>query len=464
MRSVVYVISDLHLGGAAASASGASFQMCPPSTHSLLAHFIEGLPKSTPHVATHLVIAGDIVDFLAEQPFASFTVDQAQARLKLDSIFRSTKVVWDALATYVSGRRGSLTLLLGNHDIELSLPEVREALADRIGSEGVKFIYDNEAFTIGPILIEHGNRFDAWNAVPHGALRRVRSQLSRRLPVSPEFPSLPGSRLVVDVMNELKGTYPFIDLLKPEDAAALPLAVALGGVGLKQVWNSFGKFRDQLKVDYDESSHEPVHQDLINGKVNDQDREFWREAQEIEQAREQARNAATRSAAPPEETMSWRIEAVYRTFRKLGAAGRLQRHTFDIAHETETYLKPAQRAADAGFQVVVYGHTHLPKRVPLDTAGRQTAVYVNTGTWADVMCVPSGVWDDDEAAGRQVFRAFAGDLGRSSLDRWRRSMPTYARIETDGAQVVGTSLRFADDHTEVTTDGVLGRLAAGAAR
>lgn len=457
MRNVVYIISDLHLGGATASASSAGFQMCPPSTHSLLARFIEGLPTGTADVATHLVIAGDIVDFLAEQPFASFTVDQDQVRLKLDSIFRSTKVVWDALATYVSSQRGALTLLLGNHDIELSLPEVREALADRIGSKNVRFIYDNEAFTIGPILIEHGNRFDAWNAVPHGALRRVRSQLSRRLPVSPDFPSLPGSRLVVDVMNGLKGTYPFVDLLKPEDAAALPLAVALGGVGLKEVWNSFGKFRDQLKVDYDESSREPIHQDLINGMVTDQDREFWREAQELEQAR----NAAAQTTAPPEETMGWRVEAVYRMFRKSGAAGRLQRRTFDIAYESETYLKPARRAADAGFQVVVYGHTHLPKHVPLNAVGRQAAVYLNTGTWADVMCVPSGVWDDDEAIGRQVFRAFAGDLGRSSLDRWRRSMPTYARIETDETQVVGTSLRFADDHTEVTTEGVLGRLAAG---
>ena len=64
------------------------------------------------------------------------------------------------------------------------------------------------------MLIEHGNRFDAWNAVPHGALRRLRSQLSRRLPTAPDFPALPGSRLVVDVMNPLKKQYPFIDLLQ----------------------------------------------------------------------------------------------------------------------------------------------------------------------------------------------------------------------------------------------------------
>ena len=70
--------------------------------------------------------------------------------------------------------------MLGNHDIELSLPGTRQLLLDRLGPGRIDFTYDNEALTIGPVLIEHGNRFDAWNAVPHGALRRLRSQLSRR--------------------------------------------------------------------------------------------------------------------------------------------------------------------------------------------------------------------------------------------------------------------------------------------
>jgi hypothetical protein len=96
----------------------------------------------------------------------------------------------------------------------LALPGIRSLLLDQIGSGRVDFIYDNEAFTFGRVLIEHGNRFDEWNAVPHGSLRRGRSQLSRGLPVKPAFPELPGSRLVVDVMNGLKRQYAFVDLLK----------------------------------------------------------------------------------------------------------------------------------------------------------------------------------------------------------------------------------------------------------
>ena len=36
-----------------------------------------------------------------------------------------------------------------------------------------------------------------------------------------------GTKLVIDVMNAVKATHPFIDLLKPESTAAVPLLLAL---------------------------------------------------------------------------------------------------------------------------------------------------------------------------------------------------------------------------------------------
>jgi hypothetical protein len=38
--------------------------------------------------------------------------------------------------------------------------------------------------------------------------------------------------MVIDVLNHLKRRYPFIGLLKPETASALPIAAALGVLGL----------------------------------------------------------------------------------------------------------------------------------------------------------------------------------------------------------------------------------------
>ena len=80
----IYVISDLHLGGAPATADRPSFQMCPPEARRRLARFIEAIRTSSlaPERAEsprELIINGDLVDFLAEQPFASFTAEPQAA-------------------------------------------------------------------------------------------------------------------------------------------------------------------------------------------------------------------------------------------------------------------------------------------------------------------------------------------------------------------------------------------------
>lgn len=461
MRRVIYVISDLHLGGADALATQKAFQMCPAPTRALLSDFIDRIPKSSKDTEVHLVIAGDIVDFLAEAPFQPFTVDPAVACAKLARIFESTRNVWDSLSRFAGERGGILTLMLGNHDIELSLPGVRKALLDRVGGPRVRFLYDNEAFSIGPLLIEHGNRFDAWNAVPHGALRRVRSQLSRRLPVIPDFPALPGSRMVIDVINPLKIDYPFIDLLKPETAAALPIAAALGGVGLKDAWRAFARFRDSWAVDYDEATGEPTDQNLISGAA-DTDQALWEIAQTIQVGgrAEQVSALGDTLQALGTTVRAARIDALYSAFRSLKKFQRLHREAFDIEHEVDTYLTPARRSAEAGYQVVIYGHTHLPKRVPLGHREDGLPLYLNTGTWADVMCVPAGIWNEDEPAGRDLFRQFVADLDGIGHDGWRRSMPTYARVELDGDALCLAELRFADDEALVSTQQVLARLAS----
>lgn len=461
MRTSLYVISDLHLGGAPATDGSRGFQICPPGTQAALAAFIARLPGQQATGDCRLVIAGDIVDFLAEEPFEAFTANPAEARRKLESILTRTAPVWEALQAFVRDRNGALTLMLGNHDIELSLPGPRQLLIDRLGPGRIDFIYDNEAFTLGPVLIEHGNRFDAWNAVPHGALRRVRSQLSRSLPVTPAFPTLPGSRLVVDVMNPLKKTYPFIDLLKPEDAGALPIAAALGAGSVRDVWQFFGNYRRQWAIDYDEN-REPMDETLIAAGANGDQAAF-----DLAEGIATGGNAGQISAAgdflrgvvgvASDQLHAARRDALFTAFQRHVET---HRKAFAVNHEIDAYLVPARRAAQAGFQVVVYGHTHLAKRVPLGPSATGRPVYLNTGTWADLMRVPDAVWGDDAAAGRGALKAFVDDLERSQLERWRRPVPTYARIELDGDAVLQADVHFADNAEAVTTEGLMQRLAA----
>ncbi len=162
--------------------------------------------------------------------------------------------------------------------------------------------------------------------------------------------------------------------------------------------------------------------------------------------------------AVTEQVRSLRREALYRAFR--GVLRRLHRTTFEVEDEKDDYRVPARRAADAGFQVVVYGHTHLAKRVPL-IDGEDFPVYLNTGTWADLMRLPDTVWSPQEAVARAALKDFVDDLEHNRLERWRRSVPTYARIDLDGGIVTGADLYFGDDDERVTADALKRRLATG---
>src|SRR4051812_31564533 len=133
MKLSLFVISDLHLGGAPARGDAPSFQMCSPKGQATLAAFIEWVTRQRSDANdVHLLINGDIVDFLAEEEFASFTNSDRLARDKLKRAMQHTPDVWKALTAFVQ-KRGRLTLLLGNHDIELSLPGARRLLMDTLG-------------------------------------------------------------------------------------------------------------------------------------------------------------------------------------------------------------------------------------------------------------------------------------------------------------------------------------------
>ena len=153
----LYVISDLHLGGRVASGSDRGFQMM---THpDVLADFVRRIARER-STATELVINGDFVDFLAEEgqnpgewtpllddPQHAVTVFK---RMATDET-RGLVPVFAALGELLSaGHR--LTVLLGNHDIELSYPDVRRELSRAIGvptGRGFQFVYDGEAYQIG---------------------------------------------------------------------------------------------------------------------------------------------------------------------------------------------------------------------------------------------------------------------------------------------------------------------------
>jgi UDP-2,3-diacylglucosamine pyrophosphatase LpxH len=454
------VISDLHLGGAPAQDGKPSFQMCSPSGRARLAEFIRYVSEQcSASRDVHLVINGDIVDFLAEEEFAPFTAQDSIAGDKLTSIFERTDEVWKSIEAFVTaGCR--LTLLLGNHDIELSLPTPRRMLLGRLGSGRVEFIYDNQALVEGPVLIEHGNRYDSWNVISHDQLREVRSAMSRSED-TPSFESPAGSRLVINIMNKIKEKFPFVDLLKPEDAGLLPLLAVLDPSSFGEAKKAIELWRQQSHVEFDERGIPMDVQNIASGTSNKEEElidlanELYTEQLGDISVVDDLKNVfelwqLARSAKDKEAQLK-------KLYVALRARAESTWQTFDVNRETEQFIKPAQAAADRGFKVIVFGHTHLVKRVSLDTQG---ARYLNSGTWADLMQVPKPVLEGKEEEGKQALVQFVEDLRANQLEKWRRLVPTFVQIDLDGAGIQSSDVYFFNGagRVERVSDGRLTRL------
>lgn len=74
MKRTLYVISDLHLGGTE------GYQMCGAAGQVRLAEFVLYLSaRQAQGEQPHLLLNADVVDFLAENEFASFTCNDKDA-------------------------------------------------------------------------------------------------------------------------------------------------------------------------------------------------------------------------------------------------------------------------------------------------------------------------------------------------------------------------------------------------
>lgn len=492
-KTHIFVISDLHLGGEPARGDRPAFQMCTEAGRALLAQFIE---RTAGRVGAdgdvQLVIAGDIVDFLAEEReggFQAFTNDDAQATRKLGAILGDSAEVWRALRTFV-GRGGALTLMLGNHDLELSLPGPRRLLLDTLGPGRVEFLYDNQAFTFGRlVLVEHGNRYDDWNAVPHDDLRETRSRVSRG--EAGVFDPLPGSRMVVDLVNPTKAKLSFVDLLKPEDAALLPFLALLAPDRFGQIATTLKNRVRALRVRYG-AGRQPKDRNFVGLDTGAPMTPLAMTGQGTGDAADDALLALAEVAAAGGDASMvgsafsfidrWKagLAAAFRAkqldllLKVLRAYRASNERAFDIGVEEAKYLAAATETAARGYQVIVYGHTHLPKRISLgarrSSSGQavgEGAVYLNSGTWADLMALPANLLAadaTDTAAGRHargLLESFADDLASNRIDDWRRQLPTYAAIDVEDGRVTKSEVEMLVDGPEpaaVTNELVRSRL------
>ena len=536
-RRVVYIISDLHMGGKPPEEGDdkpirerdPGFQMFPKESQKRLVQFIEYLckegRKGQGDASLELVINGDIVDFLAEEnppdpaadltaspQFDAFTQEPEEALKKFKRIVERNQLVFSALQKFCEdGHR--LTMLLGNHDLELATPIVRKALLDAV-TKGkpalVEFIYDGQAYQIGDLWIDHGNRNDGWNLISHDSLRRYRSARSRGEMRS--FQPPPGSHLVVDVMNSLKQRYRFLDLLKPENEAVLPILVALEPKVLKKLYKLI-PLAVRAKKEQPNTGQAP-HVEAVSGRAHEiletwdtgvptksmqisggsqnvfehgsQEQlpvmlqEFvWSEndseAKKTDRP-EKKESTWDTSATPspisgiapnskkpkdeePEMILEgaspislgatllgvafsgWTEVTLRKRAEKLRKAFlRYRDHyqaSFDLLQESSEYEEAARSMAnvDQRKKTVVFGHTHLAKKFPLNNFG---STYLNTGTWCPIIRLPERFYLPSDNPKKeemiiQQIKAFLKDLRANQTQAWCQLIPTFVRALVDEA-------------------------------
>ncbi len=390
------VISDLHMGGEE------GFQIFGQGA--LLAAFLDDLRQRSPKNSA-LVINGDIVDFLAEPSAVAF--DPVNATTKLNRIFADTqfKPAWDALRRYVKTRH--LVITLGNHDLELALPWVTShflgllADGDDTARSHITLSLDGCGFacTVGTsnVLCVHGNEVDTWNVTDYEALRRLASDLAQGRAAAEWIPNA-GSKLVIDVMNDIKRDHAFVDLLKPEKEGAVRLLLVLkpdqrgklraaAEVAARRAWDGVRRAVGWLSIDDDDAlvaGPDPLAH--IVGRVEsridpetllDRAESLFRDHNAIDLVHgEQSQQLGWWDALAATITRREPHEIALEAIKEIASAP-----TFNIG-QVDADFERIDALVGPEYDIVVAGHTHLARA--LDRAqGRGR--YFNSGTWASLM-------------------------------------------------------------------------------
>ncbi|HEX8148133.1 MAG TPA: metallophosphoesterase [Pyrinomonadaceae bacterium] len=438
----LYVISDLHLGGPS------DFQIFNSGAE--LAGLINDLRRASPGKKVALLVNGDFVDFLAERPAAHF--DPAGAIAKLNRIVEdpSFKPVFKALKQFTNTKNRTLVLMLGNHDLELALPWVRARLLEILtdGKEAgygrVILAFDGSGFPCrvggATVLCVHGNEVDAWNVADYERIRRFGVEVSHGRPIDSWVPNA-GSQLVIDVMNDLKRKYPFVDLLKPETQGAVPTLLALapdqhdklraiGATVRRLAWDNFKRATGFLGAADDELpgrtagaadmfTTRPTSSSGSRAEVLDR-AEYAHLL--LEGASEKYHEGVDPMALLGSDELGGYLgltSAIFKLVRgeetsevlREALEGLHKDRSFDPTAEDDTY-RLLDESVGAGFDFLIAGHTHLARALERKK-GR--GWYFNSGTWARLIRLDERVLRDADEF-RRVFETFRAGTMRALDD------------------------------------------------
>lgn len=413
------VVSDLHFGGEDRQifAGRAEFPM--------LLRDVAASNKG----ATAFVINGDFIDFLAEAPATYFDARGAPEKLRRvagDPTFADS---FAAMGEFANTKGCLLVVNLGNHDLELCLPDVQAAFVELINSTNVVWVSDGSGvgLRVGAchVLCLHGNEVDINNVVDFDVLREIKRAHKTGKPkerLDPRWIPNAGTQLVIDAMNAIKRDHAFIDVLKPEDQAAVRVLLALdynGAIKLvRPALNAMLRRRtiDQMKRHFGLLSES----EIVDGVIP-----FYDDGRQWLDNIDAEFQSGTRADDEPlnRDQLRWRddLQFFWDKMRgrdgteslRLALEGLSEDRSFDI-FTPEKLNEDLIGEVDIGIQFLCSGHTHFARSLRRGP----NAHHYNSGTWAYLMQI-----GDDIRLDPAKFDAMVAVL---------REKPTLTRLEELG--------------------------------
>jgi UDP-2,3-diacylglucosamine pyrophosphatase LpxH len=427
----------------------------------LLAEFIDNLLEKSNYESGErfeLVLAGDVVDLLSVENQSSnsweaLSIKSDEAIFKFNKILNSPMIskVVASLKNLLAHADCSMTVMVGNHDVELVFPGVQAIFLKLFGelAEKIRVFSDGKAYQIGGLLIEHGNRYDGANWNDWSGLWAAASAYSRFESFSKPIHASPGSEMVARVINHYKKDYPFIDLLQPCSErtllllAALEPGIALQFNSLKRAWWTNRAAESEL------DGRQPPHTEQISCYstptkdlfLSEAFNDFYRDLTQPHGVDEVSNvfGIALKSTYSGFHKELNNSKPINQKLKKelIAIINSLNSHS-NQPPSADQYSKAAKRIIDVSsgaIDVVIMGHTHQARIVDISKDGKQR--YINTGSWADVIIAPKWSQNVDDNSVKKFFR----DL-RDAHQTVRQCPENYAVVTIDERGKVKSSQLF----------------------
>jgi len=414
------VVSDFHLGAGSAAGDNPLEDFVADED---FVRFLEIIRAESEKDTTEveLIINGDFFEFLqvpaVEEfdprhvyPAAAYQDSSQAASIKrLDLIIAGHPDVFDALADFIQVEppRRRVTLIKGNHDVNLFWPRVKQRLREMLGATGRRasmLLFAERYVSREGIYVEHGHQyaeqFNRWDNFDEPRDRRNPGQLFYA----------PGSRFVIDFFNSIGREYAWADSVKP--------LTALGWYSLQWDFPFAARMLLALaryvpaaglagQADTDESLDTLCHQ-LRDVAFCQELADRYRASLDFRRHFHTRIGQLLVPAASPPGMFVWPVPPADESAIEIAWA--------EIEEIRASMRRIAARVATAeGARVIVFGHTHRPGLEVLEGG----STLVNCGSWLRL----SG-YDPTDA---EVWRGFFAHPGQIAPCH----RLTYVRIDYD---------------------------------